>query len=178
MTYFDWAIVLRSSDFSEAARLITLFTRDHGKITARAPGSKKLTSRKGPHLELFNLVSVLLAKSRTLDILLEAQMLKNFQNLKADLGRIGAGFYLLELVDRFTYENQALPSVFRLLTENLRNLEISPRREQRSLLGRFETALLKELGFWPRQDFLQDSKSVLESVLEGRLKSERFLWQI
>ena len=52
-TYRTEAIVLRRSDFAEADRLLTLFSREYGKIRAIAKGARKPQSRKTGHVELF-----------------------------------------------------------------------------------------------------------------------------
>ncbi|HVN15979.1 MAG TPA: DNA repair protein RecO, partial [Anaerolineales bacterium] len=52
------AIVLRHGDWGEADRLLTLYTREQGKVRAIAKGARKLTSRKAGHLEPFTHVKL------------------------------------------------------------------------------------------------------------------------
>jgi DNA repair protein RecO (recombination protein O) len=56
------AVVLRHSDWGEADRLLTLFSREHGKLRAIAKGVRKMQSRKAGHLEPFMRSSLILAK--------------------------------------------------------------------------------------------------------------------
>ncbi len=51
------AVVLRHLDWGEADRLLTLFTREAGKLRAVAKGARKVRSRKAGHLEPFTRVS-------------------------------------------------------------------------------------------------------------------------
>ena len=39
------AIILRHADWGEADRLVTLYTREQGKMRAIAKGARKITSR-------------------------------------------------------------------------------------------------------------------------------------
>ncbi|MFN2162508.1 MAG: DNA repair protein RecO, partial [Candidatus Promineifilaceae bacterium] len=52
-TYRTEAIVLKRSDFGEADRLLTLYSKEFGKIRAIAKGARKPQSRKTGHVELF-----------------------------------------------------------------------------------------------------------------------------
>ena len=52
-TFRSEAIVLRRTDFGEADRLLTLYSRDFGKIKAIAKGARKPQSRKTGHVEQF-----------------------------------------------------------------------------------------------------------------------------
>ena len=58
------AVVLRHSDWGEADRLLTLFTREAGKTRAIAKGARKIRSRKAGHLEPFTRVCLMLARGR------------------------------------------------------------------------------------------------------------------
>ena len=62
------AIVLRHADWGEADRLITLYSREQGKLRAIAKGARKITSRKAGHLEPFTHVKLQLARGRDLYI--------------------------------------------------------------------------------------------------------------
>src|ERR671917_366457 len=73
------AIVLRRSDFSEADRLLTLYTPRYGKRRVIAKGVRKTTSRLAGHIELFTRVQLLLAEGRNLDIVTQAQSIDGYR---------------------------------------------------------------------------------------------------
>lgn len=104
-TYRAEGIVLRGHDLGEADRILTIFTRDHGKVRAIAKGVRKTMSRKGGHLEPFCRCSLLLAQGRDLDIVSQVDTLDAFTNLRSSLDLLGPAFYLAELVDTFTEDN-------------------------------------------------------------------------
>ena len=58
------AVVLRHTDWGEADRLLTLYTREQGKVRAVAKGARKINSRKAGHLEPFTRVKLQLARGR------------------------------------------------------------------------------------------------------------------
>ena len=71
--YRDEAIVLRTHKLGEADRIITLLTRQHGRVRAVAKGVRRTTSRFGSRLEPFTHVDLQLAEGRNLDMITQAE---------------------------------------------------------------------------------------------------------
>ena len=143
------AVVLRHSDFGEADRLLTLYTREQGKLRAVAKGVRKIASRKAGHLEPFTRVKLQLARGRDLFIVTQAETIDAYPSLREDLTLTGYAAYVLELLDRFVPDEEiASPSLYRLLTETLSRLasEAVPWLTLRS----YEMRLLDLLGFRPQ----------------------------
>ena len=65
-------IVLRHREWGEADRMLTLFTRELGKVQALAKGIRKPRSRKAGHVEPFSRATLLLARGRSFFILTQA----------------------------------------------------------------------------------------------------------
>lgn len=143
------AIVLRHSDQGEADRLLTLYTREQGKVRAVAKGARKIASRKAGHLEPFTHVKLQLAKGRDLLIVTQAETIEAFMSLRDNLTRTSFAAYVVELLDRFVPDDEtANPSLFRLLAETLSRLASEPAPW---LAVRFyEMRLLDFLGFRPQ----------------------------
>jgi DNA repair protein RecO (recombination protein O) len=143
------AIVLRHSDWGEADRLLTLYTREQGKMRAIAKGARKITSRKAGHLEPLTRVRLQLARGRDLPIITQAEASETYLPLREDLTLLGYALYILELLDRFTYEDAtANPALFRLLSDSLSRLASQP--DPWLVTRYFEMRLLDFLGFRPR----------------------------
>lgn len=158
--YRSEAIVLRRRDFGEADRLLTLFTRDYGKVRAIAKGARKPRSRKAGHIELFMRSKMLFARGRNLDLVTQAELVEAYRSLREDLVRVTYASHLVELLDRFTAENDAQPELFRLLAEALDWLT-----ESRDLLltaRYYELRLLSLVGFEPRLFQCVNCAAVLE----------------
>lgn len=143
------AVVLRHSDWGEADRLLTLFTREHGKLRVIAKGARKVLSRKAGHLEPFTHVTIQLARGRELPIVSQVETLEAYLPLREDLVKLGYASYVLELIDRFTYDEEGNnPVIFRVLTETLARIANEP---DGWLAARYyEMRLLDFLGFRPK----------------------------
>ncbi len=142
------AIVLAHRDYGETDRLLRLFTLRLGKVQALAKGVRKVTSRKAGHLEPFTRVNVLLARGRNFFILTQAETLDAYLPLRASLEDIGRAAYVIELLDRFTYEEGEHDALFRLAQ---RTLERLAQGEPAPLVLRYyEIRLLDLVGFRPQ----------------------------
>jgi DNA repair protein RecO (recombination protein O) len=120
--YADEAIVLRTHKLGEADRIITLLTRQHGRVRAVAKGVRRTTSRFGSRLEPFTHVDLQLAEGRSLDTITQAETLTPFsKGLGLDYDRYTAGTVMLETADRLvTEERQPSVQQFLLLVGGLR----------------------------------------------------------
>jgi DNA repair protein RecO (recombination protein O) len=146
--YRSEAIVLRRRDFGEADRLLTLFTPSFGKIRAIAKGARKPQSRKAGHIESFMRSKMLFARGRNLDLITQAELVEAYRPLREDLVRVTYASHAVELLDRFTVENDAHPELYTLIANTLGWLA-----ETRDLLlttRYYELRLLSMAGFQPQ----------------------------
>ena len=147
-TYRTEAVVIRRSDFGEADRLLTLFSADRGKTRAIAKGARKPQSRKTGHVELFMRSKFLVAEGRDLDIVTQAETVETYAALREDLVRATYAGYAVELLDRFTVDDDPHRDIYDLLTLALETLAAS---DEPLLLARYyELRLLSLTGFQPR----------------------------
>lgn len=176
-TYKTEGIILKRSDFGEADRLLTIFTKHDGKIRVIAKGVRKTTSRKGPSLELFNHVQVFVARGKNLDIITEAEVINSFSKFRKNLKKVACAYQACELVDKLTAEQAENKEVLDLLKDYL--LQISDQRPATSN-QQFSLTLLTFLGFWPKGKFAEDIdlEKYIESLIERKLSSKNFLNQL
>lgn len=147
-TYRIEAIILRRQDFGEADRLLTLYARDRGKLRVIAKGARKPQSRKTGHVELFMRTRFLVAEGRNLDIITQAEMVEAYPALREDLVRTTYASYAVELLDRFTADEDRNPQLYDLLADALGWFAVT---EQPLLAARFyELHLLQLAGFRPQ----------------------------
>jgi DNA repair protein RecO (recombination protein O) len=147
-TYRIQAVVLGHIEFGEADRILKLFTYERGKITAIAKGIRKIRSRKAGHLEPFTHVNLFLAKGKSLDIITQAETVTPYMRIRGDLNRIAYAAYVVEVLDRFTYEESQNIGIFKLLTNTLERLDKVENLE--TVIHHFEIRLLSLLGFKPQ----------------------------
>src|SRR3989344_5210920 len=116
-------IVIKRKDFGEGDRILTVFTKQKGKIQVIAKGVRKVISRRSPHTELLNLSVMGLYSGRML-ILTEASTIDSFSDIKNDLKKATYAFYVCELVDGLLAENQEHKQIFDLIKRCLFEIEI------------------------------------------------------
>lgn len=140
-------VVLRHSDYGEADRLLSLFSREQGKLRAIAKGARKIQSRKAGHLEPFTRCTLMLARGQDLWIVTQAETINAFQPLREDLNRMSQAAYVVELLERFLYEEGQNWQLYDLLVSTLERLA---EEEDPFVPVRFyEMRLLDLLGFRP-----------------------------
>jgi DNA repair protein RecO (recombination protein O) len=141
------AVVIRRARLKEADRVITLFTRELGKVAAVAKGVRKSKSKLAGHLETLSYTDITLARGKSLDTIIGSQTLSPYLAVRNSLERTAYALYFAELIYHFAPEGQPNPSLFELLTETLETLGAASSPE---LLARyFELNLLKDLGYRP-----------------------------
>jgi len=141
--------VLRHSDYGEADRLLTMYTRQLGKTRAIAKGARKIASRKAGHIEPFTHVKLQLSKGRDMFLITQADTVDAYLPLREDLILTSQAAYVMELLDRFTYENDTEnASTFRLLTDTLARL--ASKADPWLVTRYYEMRLLDYMGFRPQ----------------------------
>lgn len=141
------AVVITHRDYGEADRILKVFTPELGKITILAKGVRKSGSRKAPHIEPFTHSSFILAKGQSFWILTQADSINIFNGIYEDLQKTGMAAYLLELADRLTVEEQPDPSLFRLIVDSLKQINLAEDVFIPALY--FEIRILEVTGFRP-----------------------------
>jgi DNA repair protein RecO (recombination protein O) len=141
------AIVLNHKDWGEADRMLWLYTNKLGKVQAIAKGVRKMRSRKAGHLEPFTCSNIMFARGRSFLIITQAETLLPFLELRKDLLRVGYAAYIVELLDRFTYEEDDNHLVYQLLKDTLSRIDTEPAPYLATRY--YEIHLLDLLGYKP-----------------------------
>lgn len=138
-------IVLRRRDLGEADRILTIFSRERGKLRVVAKGVRKTQSRLAGHLEPFARTSVLLAEGRNLDIISQAQIVEPFRVLRDSESGIACAGYVSDLLDQLTVDEQPNVVLYEVAIETLDRLnrELDPF----ITLRWFELTALRVLGY-------------------------------
>ena len=158
------AIVIRSVDWSETSLILTLFTRDFGKVHGLAKGGRRL---KGPFESALDLLGlsriVFLRKSSDgLDLLTEAKLVRRFRPAGRDLSSLYAGYYVAELLDALTDDYDPHRELFELADETLVALSSGEPVARWTL--RFELCALRMLGHFPSLDRCVECGAEVPSV--------------
>ena len=142
-------IVIRKTESGEHHQLISVYTKELGKIRILAKSAKKNTSKQAGHLDLFNLVDFVAVPGKSYPIITQAQSSENFLGIKSSFSKIMAGFFVLESFHRLVYEQEQDLALWEFLITQLNKLEqtISEKFKIDALLAGFKKELLKVLGY-------------------------------
>lgn len=146
------AFVLRTRPYGESDRIVTLITRDRGKVTGIAKGARNSRRRFGGTLEPFVHVRAVFHERPATDLafLLRCELLDALHGFRRDLGRFTAGSYLLDLTDRMVLGPESGAEVYGLVREALGLLDGGA--SSAPLLRAFEMRLLGLSGWGPALD--------------------------
>lgn len=147
------AVILRVVDFSDTSCVVTMFTREFGKISVLAKGARR---RKNPFeaaLDVLSICHVVFVHktSDALDVLTEAKLERRFRAASKDLACLYAAYYFVELTTALTDASDPQPELFDLLREGIVGLDNGERPDPWIL--RFEMRLLAITGHAPALDF-------------------------
>ena len=146
--FVDDALVLSTVDFGEADRIVTLFTRDHGRLSAFAAGARKSKRRFAGALEPTTHLKASLVSRRGDTFRLDgADIVRSFLGLSQQLPLIARALYCLELCRELTRDHQPHEALFDALRGYLEDLD--EKRAGPTSLLKFELDALEHTGFMP-----------------------------
>lgn len=150
--FADRGVIIRRIPIGEADLMVSVFTRHRGRLGLIAKGVRKLTSRRGGHLDLFNLVELQGEERGAWRYLNEVTVVEAFDHIKSSEAWLERVFHLSELVDHLFPEADRYVDVFDALVQTLHqaNQDISTGQCKlgESLVREFEVCVLKALGYW------------------------------
>jgi DNA repair protein RecO (recombination protein O) len=169
--YSSEGIILARKNYSEADRILIIFSKDYGKLSLIAKGVRRLKSRKRAHIEIFNRIKFSASHGKTLDLMTEAEIIDSLTDIKNNLKKVSLAYYFAEVVGRSTREGEKNSEIY----EELINFLVGLRRSSnlKKLRYEFVTSVLIKLGFWPEGKKLVNPDRLLEEVLERTPSSVR-----
>jgi DNA repair protein RecO (recombination protein O) len=120
--YRDEVVVLRTHKLGEADRIVTMLSRQHGKIRAVAKGVRRTASKFGARLEPFMVADAQFYEGRSLDIVTQAETIGSYgAEITRDYASYTAASAMVETADRVTEDEGSLQQ-YLLLVGALRSL--------------------------------------------------------
>lgn len=158
------AIVLRAIDYGETSKIVTIFTREMGKLGVMAKGARASKSRFGSTLEPLSHINVVVfvKPGRDLQIISEASHVHTHDALRQSLGRIESGIRIIELTAALMDSGAKNEEVFGLLAGSLLALESAPARTG-NIWPFYQLRMATALGFGPSFD-----SDFIKSMVAGR----------
>jgi DNA repair protein RecO (recombination protein O) len=147
-------ISLRLTDYSESSQVVAAFSRDFGRLSLLAKGSKRKSTRSHPAgaIDLFQLLDVVFLEKQgsALSILTEYELAEGFLGLRKSLDRGYAALFMAELILSLTEEHDPSPGVFDLAKDTLSAL--CTEKRPNVVLNAFEIRFLDLIGYAPVLD--------------------------
>jgi len=145
------AIVLRRRDLGETDRIVTLLTRERGKLDAVAKGARRHGSKSAGASEPFTEARIQFAEGRSLGIVTQWSVVNSFGEIRSDLGLLARASYMCELTDRLVDDHEPCGDVFDLITGGLALMRLGLCAPD-TVVHAFEMRLLMQRGYAPSLD--------------------------
>mgnify|MGYP005748766749 FL=1 len=140
-------IVIRTNHYGETNKIVTLFTRELGKVGVMARGAKKPSSRLSAVSQLFCYGHYLFQRGKGLGSLQQGEIIHSMRSIKEDIFLTAYCSYIVELTDKATEEAKPNPYLFEFLLLTLQNMEEGVDPE--ILMFIYEMKMLSVLGIAP-----------------------------
>ena len=155
-TYKATGINLKTQPLGESDKIVTILTQEFGLIRAVATGARKQNSSLGGKMGMFVINELLISPGKNLDIIIEAQTIKNYPGLSKNLGKLAASQYLAEIVLCQSLSEQPQIEIYELFNKYIQRIEDIPRTETKCVIaflvqGVFQ--LLDLAGLRPQVEF-------------------------
>ncbi|MBQ4268199.1 MAG: DNA repair protein RecO [Clostridia bacterium] len=175
------AIVLRSIDYKDNDKLLTLFSPTLGKITAGARGVKKPKAKLSFAAQPFCFAEYVLAEKGGRYTVTSAYMHESFYSLRTDVTRFYAACAAAEVCNHILLENDALEGTFIAFIGFLKSVALSE-DDPAEALATFLLVALHESGYPIDLGYLEETDGDIGDKLffdfsDGRFDDERRLEQ-
>lgn len=148
MQYKTRAIVLKTNKLGEADKILSLYSPDYGLIRAVAKGAYKSSNKHGGKAQVLSLSEFMLAKGRNLDIVVQAELVDDFRELRKDYDALAIACFFADVLESLAVEDNHYSEHFELLYASLLKLNENIKLKYYVAL-KFLWDLTKELGYKP-----------------------------
>jgi len=169
--------IIKRINYREVDKLITVFSRQKGKIILKARGIRKISSKRSGSLELCNQTRILVVKGRgDMDVITEVALDRDFSILGREFYRTKIAYELLELVNTFApehAENEALYELLQKALEFVASQDFNTDIADKASL-RFKTRMLDLLGYGLHSNLTHSRlNEIIEELSERKLHAHQ-----
>lgn len=112
-------IVLKSRDYGETHKMITIYTKQMGKITAIARGANKPKSKLSAVSQVFIQGEFLAYVTKGLSTIQQGQTTNSYRHIREDIVKTAYAAYIIELTDKLLDEKQPDAFIYNQLCKTL-----------------------------------------------------------
>lgn len=141
-------LVLRQTKYDEWDKILTIFTRNNGKVQAIAKGARRPKGSLVAGTQVFSYSDLLLYKGRNLYQVNQADIIESFFSLRDDLFKLAYATHIIELIDAGSVEEVPNTKLFDLSIKALKVLS-KLNKDYKKLLVAFELKYISFIGYRP-----------------------------
>ncbi|WP_066495374.1 DNA repair protein RecO [Abyssisolibacter fermentans] len=141
-------VVLRQTKYSDSDKILTIFTKEYGKIQAIAKGSRRQKSKLFASSQILTLSNFVVYKGKKMHNINQGDICKSFYPIKENLDKLSYAMYLVELINASILENEQNEKVYYLLIKTLEVLSIATKDYKKIILA-FELKYMSFIGYKP-----------------------------
>jgi len=159
--YRTSAIILKKEDWEEADQLLTVYTRDFGKLEVLAKAIRKISSKLRPGAEIFSLSEIEFIQGKTHKTLTDAILIEKFGNLKDNLNKLRIVYKISQLLDDLVSDHEPDEGIWQLLIETLGKLD-------KLEVDNLKLELLYYYFFWNLVSLLGYQPEIKDCTIQGK----------
>jgi len=141
-------LVLRTVNYRESDKILTVLTEDGGKITLSARGARKKNSKISAAAQLFAFSEMIIHEHKGRFYLNEGRTLEMFSGLRQDIVTLSMASYFAEVIEAVSDEDVFNPGILSLGLSALYRLSKRD-RDERLIKSAFELRLMCLSGYEP-----------------------------
>jgi len=171
------AFILKRKNVGDSDKVLTLFTKTTGKVRVVAKGVRKITSRRGPYLDIFNEIKITLHQGKSWDTVSEVDMLISRRNSYTTWMRMRAAYVIVETIDKLLPDNEPQRLIYDRLGSVLTAIGSATDGEILPILVSFFNDVLIELGYVAQDKKYSDFGDLIgyiERISERKIRSMKF----
>jgi len=173
-------VILKKQNYKEADQIITLWTREAGKVRVLARSVRLPKAKLCYSVQDLCLVEIDLAGRGNMMTLIGSKIIKQFKNLMTDLPKASKGFYAAELMMKMTADEHPNPQAFDLLVEFLTRQNKNMSVNDYSGVDEFALRLADTLGFGSPEGAgsHKSVKEFIQDLIERELHTDKLLTEL
>ncbi|KPJ71722.1 hypothetical protein AMJ50_01145 [Parcubacteria bacterium DG_74_3] len=120
--YRTWGFVLKKENIREDDRLLTIFSKDFGKLKILGRAIRKIKSKLRGGSQLFTLSEIEFIQGKTYKTLTDAILVKDFPEIKKNLGKLKIAYQISQALDNLVRGQEPDEKIWKLLNETFKRL--------------------------------------------------------
>jgi DNA repair protein RecO (recombination protein O) len=173
-TFSTSGIVLKRSNLGECDRIVTLLTKDFGKLACVAKGTRKLASSKRALIEPGSYFKGFFVATKSMPLLTEVTLIDSASGINTSLSDFRKLYQMLEIFEKLFVEEELDDHVFDQVLQ-LRAMSLSKSGHAPEIRQKLGT-LIESLGFQhPDQSDHGTISDYLSALLSAPLRSFEYL---